>query len=342
MLLEELCNLDGVSSGEEDVREFIKDKIKKYADEITIDSMGNMIALKKGKKSDKRIMLSAHMDEVGFIVSEITDKGFLKFKTVGGIDEKVVISKRVRVGKNKIPGIIGMKAIHLQTKEERDAVPKMKALYIDIGAESKKEAEKLVELGDLVAFDTKTTEFGEDKIKGKAIDDRVGCAVLMDLIKKNVIYDTYFCFLVQEEVGLRGARIVAAKIEPDLALVFEATTCLDVYGTKESEYVTELGKGVSVTMMDASTIVLQDFRNKLIKLAEDNKIPCQYKRTTRGGNDAGAIHLSGKGVKTAALSVPARYIHSPVSVVSKKDIEAMNKLGEKFLENIEAFIQERI
>ena len=189
-LVEKLCNIGGVSGDEGDVREFIRSYIKEYVDELTVDSMGNLIALKKGKSDAKRIMLSAHMDEVGFIISGFTEKGYLEFKTVGGIDTRVIISKKVFIGKNKVPGIIGIKAVHLQKPSERESVPSVSSLYIDIGASSKDEAKSKVSLGDYAVFDTKFSPFGTDKFKAKAIDDRIGCAVLMNAIKKDVKYDT--------------------------------------------------------------------------------------------------------------------------------------------------------
>lgn len=338
MLIEKLCNLNGVSGNEGAVREFIINEIKDFADEITVDSMGNVIALKKGKSNEKKVMLAAHMDEVGFIISGFTDKGYLEFKKVGGIDNRVIISKKVHVGKDKIPGIIGMKAIHLQKAAEREQVPETRTLFIDIGAKSKDEAMSKVKLGDYAAFATEFSLFGEGKIKAKAIDDRVGCAILIDTVKKPVMYDTYFCFNVQEEVGLRGARISAARINADIALVLEATTCSDVSGCEEHEYVTECGGGVAITMMDRASIVDENYRKTLEKLARENNIPYQNKKTGNGGNDAGAIYISGSGVKTASLSVPCRYLHSPIGVASLSDIEATKQLVGVFLENIDNII----
>lgn len=332
MLLKELCSLDGVSGNEHAVRNFILEQIRPYADEIMVDTMGNIIALKKGKKHDKRIMLSAHMDEVGLIISGVTDKGFLRFKTVGGIDTRVLISKRVRIG--TVKGIIGMKAIHLQKKTERETVPEIKDIYIDIGAKDKEDALQRVKIGDYVSFDTAYDDFGTDRIKAKALDDRVGCAVLIDNFKQECEYDRYICFLVQEEVGLRGAQIAAHRIHPDLALVLESTTCSDVYGSEEHEYATALNGGVVVTFMDRSTVVEQTYYQWLYEQAKQHDIPVQYKRTAMGGNDAGAIHKSCVGVRTASLSIPCRYLHSPVSVASKSDIAAMEALTKLFTEKV--------
>lgn len=331
MYIKELCSLDGVSGCENEVRSFIIEKIRPLADELTVDSIGNIIALKHGERRDKRVMLSAHTDEVGFIISGITDNGFLEFKTVGGIDTRVIISKHVRIGRNKINGIIGIKAIHLQTRDERRSVPKLSSLYIDIGAKSREEAEKLVSLGDYAAFDTRYSDFGTNKIKAKAIDDRVGCAILIELMREKPLFDTYFCFMAQEEVGLRGAGLAAARVKPDIALVLEATTCSDVGGVSEADYVTRLGGGAAVSFADRTTVVERGFCEWLINSARKESIPVQYKASVSGGNDAGAIHLANGGIKTASVSVPCRYIHSSVGIADKSDIEAVKALALLFL-----------
>ncbi len=338
MYIKELCILDGVSGSEGDVRAFILNKIKPYADDITVDNIGNIIALKKGEKQDKSVMLSAHMDEVGFIISGITEKGFLEFKTVGGIDTRVIISKRVRVGKDKIPGVIAMKAVHLQESFERDKIPKISSLYIDIGAKDKEEAEKYVSLGDYAAFETEFETLSDYIIKAKAIDDRAGCAALMELIKEMPLYDTYFAFTTQEEVGLRGAKIAAFRIKPNIALVIESTTCSDVHGSEEKDYVTSLGGGAAISFADGRTIVNKDYFDKLIKLAKDNGIKVQTKATVTGGNDAGAIHLSQNGILTASVSLPCRYIHSPVGIASLSDFDAVVNLARLFLKSIDKFL----
>lgn len=337
MYLKELCETDGVSGNESAVRHFIEEKIKPYADEIQTDTIGNLIAFKKGKSPKKKLMLSAHTDEVGLIISKINDNGFLSFKTVGGIDPRVIISKRVRIGKEKINGVIAMKAIHLQRAAERESVPKISELYIDIGAKNAEEAQKTVSLGDYAAFVTEYEEIG-NKIKAKAIDDRAGCAVLMDLIKETPMYDTYFCFTTQEEVGLRGARLAAARIKPDAALVVEATTCSDTPGVCKHSYVTRLGGGAAISFADRTTIVPKDFCAGLFDLANKNGIKAQYKAAVSGGNDAGAIHLAVGGIKTASVSVPARYIHSPISVADINDIYAVREICGAFLANADQII----
>ena len=333
MLIEELTNLCGVSGDEGDIRAYIKEKIAPFANEIIVDTIGNIIALKKGN-SEKKVMLSSHMDEVGFIVSGINDKGYVEFKTVGGIDVRVMLSKKVLIGKNKIPGVIGIKAIHLQEKSERDSVPKAKDLYIDIGADSREEAEKYVKTGDYVSFATEFEMLGNDTFKAKAIDDRAGCAILLELIKKPVKYDTYFCFTTQEEVGLRGAAVSAYRVNPDVCMVIESTSCNDVYECPEHEYVTNLGGGGAITFMDGRHIADRKLFGWLIASAKAENIPVQLKRTTAGGNDAGRIHLARGGVKTISVSVPTRYLHSPACVASLEDMESVKKIGELFLDRI--------
>jgi len=320
--LKELTELNGVSGNEDEVREFIKEHIKGLADEIKVDSMGNLLAFKKGKSKKLKVMLSAHMDEVGFMVTGFGDSGVIKFATVGGIDERILPGKRVLVGEKKIPGVIGSKPIHMQEKDERNANVKLKKMYIDIGTDKKEETEKLVSLGDYIAFHSPYTEFGDGLVKAKALDDRVGCAILMEALKERYEFDLYACFTVQEEVGLRGSEVAAYTVNPDIALVVEGTTCSDVPGVEKSEYSTVLGEGAALTIMDRTSYPDKNFVNYIYELAQRNKLPVQFKQTNTGGNDAGKIQMSRSGVVTASISVPCRYIHSPVSVMSKKDFNS--------------------
>lgn len=333
MLIEKLCNASGVSGDEGEIREILKSFAKPYADEIITDSIGNLIVFKKGKDSSKKIMLTAHMDEVGFIISAITDKGYLKFKTVGGIDTRVLLGKRV-VFRNGIKGIIGIKAIHLLSKSELETVPKIKDLYIDIGADSKETAKEYVSIGDYATFDTTFEQIGTSRIKAKAIDDRAGCAVVADALKSECEYDSYFCFTTQEEVGLRGSAVCAERIKPDVSLVLEATTCSDVHGTKPGQEVTVCGGGIAFSFMDSGTITNRQYLDSLIKLAEGNNIPYQLKKTTAGGNDAGRIHLAAGGILCASVSVPCRYLHSPAGVADMGDINAMSDFVKLYLREI--------
>ncbi len=325
-LIKELTDLNGVSGNENEVREYIKSRINGLCDSIEIDTIGNIIAYKKGSSGKLKVMLSAHMDEVGFMVSGYMEKGFLKFKSVGGIDSRILPGKRVVVGKKRLEGVIGAKPLHQQSSEERDRIAKIKDLYIDIGADTKEEAEKLAPLGEFIAFDSDYVELGKDCIKAKALDDRVGCAVLMEVLKYNFEFDLYACFTVQEEVGLRGAQVAAFKIMPDLALVLEGTTCADVPEVKPFDFSTELGNGAALTLVDRTCYSDRKLVQFLYDTAVKNGIKVQYKQTTTGGNDAGQIQRTGSGVKTASISVPCRYIHSPVSIMSRSDFECVERL----------------
>ncbi len=335
MLLKELCSLCAPSGCEDEARRFIIEKIRAEVPEaeITVDTMGGVIAHKRGE--GKKVMVAAHIDEVGFIVSGFTDDGFVRFKTVGGIMTTVLVSKKVLLGEKKVPGIIGSKAVHLQSREERKKPASMKELYIDIGAKDKAEAEKLLSLGDYGVFAGEYTEFGDGLVKSRALDDRAGCAVMLELMKKTYKNDMYFAFTVQEEVGLRGAIIAARRIEPDLALVLEGTTCNDVHGAKPHQTVTKLGGGAVMTAMDSAAVSDRRYFEMIKEVAEREGIPLQIKRTGAGGTDAGSIQRSGAGVKTAVLAVPCRYIHSPVSVMSKRDLESLGRLAEAVLREIE-------
>ena len=238
----ELSNLNGVSGHENDVREYIKSCISPLADSVRTDNLGSVIAFKKGKTGEKTVLISAHMDEVGFIISSVTDTGFLKFKPVGNIDTRNVVSKCVKVG-NDVDGVLGMKAIHLQQKEEREKVVGFKDLYIDIGAKNKADALKRVKLGDCVSFSSKASRLGKN-ICGKALDGRSGCACLIELMKKEYDNDVYFVFTAQREVGMRGAMTAAHGINADRALVIEGIESADMYGVKDKEIAAKLGGGV--------------------------------------------------------------------------------------------------
>lgn len=323
--LEEICNIDGISGDETAVREYITNNIK--ADDVSVDNLGNLIVFKKGKKTPKnRIMLAAHMDEVGFMVTDITEDGFLRFGAVGGIDPRVVLGRAVRFT-NGMPGVVGTKATHQQSADERKKAPDFSDMYIDIGASDKKAAEKLVSRGDTVCFDSGFFAFGDGFIKGKAIDDRAGCLIMMDMINSELPYDMWFAFTVQEEVGTRGAKAASFGIQPDIALVLETTTACDIAGVGGDKRVCQLGKGCVISYMDRSTI----YDKKLYRLAFDTAeklgIPAQTKTVVAGGNDSGAIHVSRGGVRTCALSVPCRYLHSPSCVIKQSDFEATKALA---------------
>jgi len=326
--LKTLSNLNGVSGNESAVRAYLKPLLEPYADEVITDAVGNLYAHKKG--SGPRVMLAAHMDEVGMIVKGVSEKGTLTFDQCG-IDPRVLVSKRVVIGKDKVPGVIGAKAIHLQKPDERTRVLSVEELYIDIGASDKADAEKSVHPGDYVAFTTECASFGKGLIKGKALDDRVGCAILTELIKNGYPCDLWAVFTVQEELGCRGAEVAARRVKPDVALIFEGTTANDVALVPSHKTVTTLGAGAAISMMDRSTVVPERMMRALINTAKSHSIPWQMRKGTAGGSDAGAIHKSMAGVVCGGLSVPCRYIHSPVSVAAESDILAVYRLADTFL-----------
>jgi len=334
-ILKELTDINGVSGDEGNVREYIKKQIEGYVDEARVDRIGNLIAYKKGKTSGFAVMLSAHMDEVGFIVTGFSENGNIKFKPVGGIDERILPGKRVLVGRKKIPGVIGSKPVHLLEKDERSKVVKIKDMYIDIGCDSRQSAESLVKLGDYIAFFSEYAKLGNSVVKAKALDDRAGCAILIEVLKQSYNFDIYACFTVQEEVGLRGAEVAAYSVKPDIAIVIEGTTCSDVPGVSRQNFSTELGKGAALTIMDRTSYADKTLVDFIYNTAKKNNIDVQFKQTATGGNDAGKIQTSRTGVKVATISVPCRYIHSPVSVMSINDFENCLKLVAVTLQELE-------
>lgn len=332
--LKTLCNINGISGDEGDVREYIISQIDGLC-EYSVDALGNIIAFCKGKnQTDKKLMISAHMDEVGFIVTYITDSGLIKFAPVGGIDPRIVFGKRVVIGKNKVAGVVGGKALHhLEGDEKSKAVPFDK-LYIDIGAVNKEQALEVVSLGDSVCFDNSFITLGDNMLKSKAIDDRAGCAVMLDMIRQGVLYDTYFTFVVQEEIGLRGSTAAAYTVAPDYAIVLESTTAADIPASSEDKRVCELDKGAVVSFMDRSTMYDKELYRLAFDIGAEKNIPVQTKTMVAGGNDAGAIHKSGSGVRTAAISVPCRYLHSPSCVISKSDLMSVRSLAGELSKRI--------
>lgn len=330
-VLQTLCALPGPSGEEDAVRAYIRSQAEPVADEIREDSIGNLMVFRRGRVSCGRtVMLAAHMDEVGLICKGYTDDGCVKFGFVGGVDPRVVIGRRVRFG--EVRGVIGIKAVHLTTREERKTMPRTKDLYIDIGASDKKSAEKRVPLGSYGVFDSACVPFGDGLLKAKAIDDRVGCAVMLTLLKEQPAVDTWFVFSVQEEVGLRGARCAAFALHPDICLVLEGTTAADLAEVDAHKQVCALRRGVVIPFMDRATIYHQQMFELLRRLAEENHILWQTKHRVAGGTDAGRIHLTRDGVVTGALAAPVRYIHSPSCVAAVDDMNGMLELSRRFLE----------
>ncbi len=332
MVLKQLTDLRGVSGNEHAVREFIMNHIAPLADDVRVDRMGNVIAVKKGTDPRaERTLLCAHMDEVGMIVQGIGDDGLISYQTVGGIDSRVVVSKRVLVGEKAVPGVIGAKAIHLQSREEMQRVLSHKDLYIDIGAKDKASAERLVKPGDYVSFDSKWVEFGDHMVKAKALDDRVGCFTLMRVLEKRYPGDVICAFTTQEEVGLRGAKVIGFQVEAHRALVLEGTTANDLGDIEDHLKVCVPGKGVALSFMDRASIGHRGLFEALRRTAVEKGIKWQLKNFVSGGNDAGAIQSARGGMPTGVLSVPCRYIHSSSSVASLNDVESQYALTDAFL-----------
>lgn len=333
-MLKDLCLLNGTSGDEVRVRDYIINEIKEYST-YKVDNLGSVIAYKKGKKKpNKTVCINAHMDEVGFIITGITSDGYLRFAPVGGIDTKVCLDRAVTVGENRINGIIADKAYHLLEDSEKDKAPSFDKLLIDIGAKSETEAQSVVSLGDFAYFESDYAELGNGYIKAKALDDRIGCMLMIELIKSELEYDTVFCFNVQEEVGLRGSKCTSFAVGADISIVLEATTAGDLDGVSGADRVCVLGNGGVVSFMDNRTIYDRELYKLAMNTASENNIPVQTKTAVAGGNDAGSIQTSGKGAKVMALSLPCRYIHSPSSVVKKSDIDNTRKLLKEILKKI--------
>ncbi len=332
-LLKTLCALPGPSGCEDAVREYVIKAAKPFADELRTDSIGNVMVFCKGKKTLARpVVLCAHMDEVGVIVKKITEDGMLKFGFVGGVDPRVVIGRPVRFG--AVSGVIGIKAVHLTTAAERKTMPKAKDLYIDIGASGKAAAEAKISLGDYGVFDSDAIEFGDGMLKAKAIDDRVGCAALLRLMEEQPPVDTWFCFTVQEETGLRGAAAMAYSLDPGFALVLEGTTAADLPEIDGGKAVCRLRGGVVIPFMDGATIYDAGLFELLRDACIRRGIPWQTKSRIAGGTDAGRIHKSRAGVRVCALAAPVRYIHSPSGAAAKADCEALLLAARAFLEEL--------
>ncbi len=325
--LKTLCYLSGASGSEDEVRDYILERIMPYSDGITTDSMGNLIVHKKGKKSfGRKILICAHMDEVGIIITGIDDDGYLRFDFLGSVDRRVIIGKQIYIGKDRVRGVIGIKAYHHVSKDEEKSVPKREELYIDIGAKTKDEANELVSLGDAGVFEDSVMEFGEGYLKAKAIDDRVGCAAMIKLLESELPCDCTFAFTVQEEIGTRGAKIVSARVNPDIAIVLEGTTAADLPEVPEGKRICTLGDGIVIPFMDKGTLYSRELYKTVTALADANGIKWQTKTLISGGTDASAIQRSGSGVDTIAISAPMRNIHSPSCIAKISDFETMPRL----------------
>lgn len=323
-LIKKLSEIAGPSGFEDRIRTAITKEITPYVDNISVDNMGNIVAYRKGT-CDKKFMIAAHMDEIGFIVTHIDDKGFLKFTTLGGFDPKTLTAQRVIVhGKKDIIGVMGAKPIHVMTPEERDKKVTVKDFFIDLGMD-KEEVEKIVEIGTPISRERECIEMG-DCINGKSLDNRISVYILIEVIKKlhktKLPYNTYFTFTVQEEVGLRGAQVAALRIQPDVAVALDTTIAYDVPGSSPQEQITKLGAGPGIKIMDSSVICNAQFVAFMKKTANENKIPFQAEIMQGGGTDTCMLQkMVAGGAIAGAVSIPTRHLHQVIESVHKKDVE---------------------
>ena len=329
--LEKLSNACGVSGRESEVKELMIRLMTPYADEIVVDRLDNVIAIKKGKKKAPKIMLAAHMDEVGLMVKTITKEGFLQFAKMGGIDDRILPAQRVKIFSKKgiFPGIIGSKPPHIQKEEERKKIIASDELFIDVGAENKDDALAMgVAVGDPVGFDVQYVELGKNVVVGKAFDNRAGCVTMIEAFRLMEKTDYTICAVgtVQEEVGLRGAGSAAFGLDPDLAIALDVTIAGDVPGVREFDTSVKMGKGPALTISDSGLITHPKVLRWLLDSAEEEKIPFQLETGLMGSTDAARISLTRQGIPSGNISIPTRYIHSPVGMLNLNDIENSAKL----------------
>ena len=338
--LEKLSNACGVTGREEEVRNLMIKLMKPHVDEIIVDKLENVIAVKKGKKASPKVMIVAHMDEVGLMVKTITKEGFVQFAKMGGIDDRILLAQKVIVHTQKGPmqGIIGSKPPHIQKEDERKKVITYDQLFIDIAAENRKDAnDKGVKVGDPVSFDIKYAKIGKDVVTGKAFDDRVGCAIIIEALKQlgNTDCTIYAVGTVQEEVGLRGAATATFGIDPDVGIALDVTVAGDVPGVNEFDINVKMGKGPVLTVADSGLITHPKVLRLLLDVAEENKIGYQLETGLPGSTDAARMSLTRQGVPSGTVSVATRYIHSPVGILSLKDAENAVKLISAAIQKIQ-------
>ena len=323
-LLKKICEIPGAPGFEQRIREFVIQQATPLVDEITLDNMGSIIAVKKGRQP-KKVMVAAHLDEISFIVTHIEEEGFLRIHTLGGFDPKTLTAQRVIVhGKKDLIGVMGSKPIHLMKPEERNKAPQIQDYFVDLGMK-KEEVKKWVSIGDPITRERELIEMG-DCVNSKSIDNRISVFILLEVLRElkqqDLPYDVYGVFTVQEEVGLRGAASAAHRIDPDFGIALDTTIAFDVPNAQPHEMVTRLGKGVAIKIMDSS--VISDYRmvNYLKGLANKHKIKWQAEILTGGGTDTMGLQRSGKhGSIAGAISIPTRHIHSVIEMAHKEDIQ---------------------
>lgn len=340
-LLKQICETPGVPGHEQKVRELITKELTGVVDSITVDNMGNLVALKKGKSSDKKVMAAAHMDEIGFIVSHIDDNGFLRFHPLGGFDPKTLTAQRVVVhGKKDVIGVMGTKSIHLMSAEERGKNLQLSDYFIDLGMK-KEEVVKLIEVGNVVTRERELIEMGEC-VNCKSLDNRVAVFILIETLKElkgqNIPFDFYGVFTVQEEVGIRGAQVAAHHIDPHFSFCIDTTIAFDTPGSKPEERVTALGEGVAIKVMDSSAICDYRMVRYMRELADKNKIKWQNELLPAGGTDtAGMQRMATYGTIAGAVSIPTRHIHSVIEMAHTADIRGNIDLLKLSVSNLNTY-----
>ncbi len=337
-LLKEICETPGAPGFEQRIREVVLREIKPLADSVSIDNMGNVTVVKKGKKP-KKVMVAAHMDEISFIVTHIDDKGFIRFHTLGGFDAKTLTAQRVIVhGKKDLIGVMGSKPIHVMTPEERTKMPATTDYFIDMGM-SKKEVEKYVSVGNFITRERELIQMG-DCVNGKSIDNRVSVFILIEVLKqvKKLPYDLYAVFSVQEEVGLRGVQAAALEINPDFGFGLDTTIAFDVPGAREHEMITRLGHGTAIKVMDSQTICDYRMVEYMKQTADKHKIKWQPEILPAGGTDtAGIQRYNSGGAIAGAVSIPTRHIHQSIEMANNDDIQASIDLLRRCVEELDTY-----
>lgn len=339
-LLAQICKTPGAPGFEEKVRQLVLKEIKPYVDEVEIDNLGNVYAIKRGS-SDKRVMVGAHMDEIGFMVTHIDEQGFIRFHTLGGFDPKTLTAQRVIVhGKKDIIGVMASKPIHVMTADERNKVAKLTDYFIDTGLPVE-EVKKLVTIGDPVTREREFIEMGEC-VNSKSLDNRLAVFILIETLKnlkgKKIPHDLYAVFTVQEEVGIRGANVASLKIKPDFGFGLDTTIAFDLPGAAAHEKITELGKGTAIKIMDASTICDSRMVRFMKEVADRNKIKWQPEILTAGGTDTAGIQRMTEGGSIAgAISIPTRHLHQVIEMAHKQDIQGSIDLLTACVSEIDSF-----
>lgn len=337
-LLKQICEVAGAPGHEQRVRELVLKEIKGHVDEISMDNMGNVTAIKRGKKK-KKVMIAAHMDEIGFMVTHIDNAGFVRFHCLGGFDPKTLTAQRVIVhGKKDLIGVMGSKPIHIMTPEERNKVVPISEYFIDLGM-SKKEVEKYVKVGDTITRERELIEMG-NCVNCKSLDNRISVFILIETLKqlKNMPYDVYGVFTVQEEIGIRGASVAALQIQPDFGFGLDITIANDIPGARDHEKITELGKGTAIKIMDTSVVCDYRMVNYMRETAEKNKIKYQMELLTGGGTDtAGIQRMTPGGSISGCISIPTRHVHQVIEMADKDDIDRSIQLLKKCIEGLDKY-----